>query len=155
MGERILVIFLGLLHYEMMKQEVGGKLLGGSGWEEMFAEAGVFTPGVCNSLTGGKYVKRTRSAYEMTLIWIEIMKEKAYIEYCSNQPGPHSSKEDWLKKLDAECPSINYWNTIQNFLMNYFKLIRGQRFGNWSLTLSSSVSARYVQTPRAPPLRLI
>ena len=136
-GEKKLVLFLGLLHFEMMKQEVGGKLMGGSGWAQMFAEAGIFTPGVCNSLTGGKYVKRTREAYEITLIWNEIQKDFAYSDYCNSQPAPHSSKEEWLQKLVNECPTIHYWNTIENFLLNYFRLIRGQRSGDWPLTLSS------------------
>lgn len=39
---------------------VGGKLLAGSGWERMFSLAKVFTPGVASSLLGGSHVKRAQ-----------------------------------------------------------------------------------------------
>ena len=42
-GEKRLVLFMGLLHYKMMKQECGRKLMGGSGWDEMFVKSGIFT----------------------------------------------------------------------------------------------------------------
>ena len=75
-GTEKIVTFMGLIH--MCVQECGGKLLGGSGWEDLFNVAGVFTSGVCMSLLGGRHVKRTREAYELTLLWLSIMKDRAW-----------------------------------------------------------------------------
>ena len=73
-----IVCIMGFLHLEMCNQECGGKLMGGSGWVEIFSIAGIFTPGVCNSLLGGKHVKRTRYTYKLTLLWLSIMKDRAW-----------------------------------------------------------------------------
>ena len=111
--------------------------MGGSGLEEMFVKAGIFTSGVAKSLLGGKHVKRTREAYEVTVLWLKIMRDRGYNNYCDKQHGPHLNEEDWLKKLD-EYPTINFWEkNVYEFLLNYFKLIRGQRSGDWPLTLSA------------------
>ena len=135
-GESKLVVFQGMLHLEMAVQECGGKLMGGSGWEEMFLEAGIFQSGVCNSLTGGKHVKRTRSSYEVTLVWLEVMKDRAYSEYINTCPTP-LSKDCWDKQMEGQYPTAKFWNTVQGFLLSYFQFIRGQRTGNWKLTLSA------------------
>ena len=50
--------------------------MGGSGWEDIFLKAGIFQSGVFSSLLGGKHVKRTRYAYELTLVWLEIIRER-------------------------------------------------------------------------------
>ena len=135
-GETKIVSFIGLLHMEMCDQECGGKLMGGSGWEDIFSISGVFTPGVCNSLLGGKHVKRTRYSYELTLLWLSIMKERAWEENVK-AVGPHLPRYEWEKRLDDLCPTINYWNIVQEFLMSYFKFVRAQRIGDWILTLST------------------
>ena len=76
-----IVCIMGFLHLEMCNQECGRKLMGDSGWVEIFSIAGIFTPGVCNSLLGGKHVRRTRYAYELTLLWLSIMKDRAWDQY--------------------------------------------------------------------------
>ena len=91
-----MINFIGLLHMEMCDQEVGGKITGGSGWEDIFSISGVFTPGVCSSLLGGKHVKRTRYSYELTLLWLSIMKNRAWEAY-QETVGPHLLKHDWGK----------------------------------------------------------
>jgi len=41
-----------------------------------------FTPGVATSLLGGKHVKRTRYAYQLTLARRNTLRMQAYDEYC-------------------------------------------------------------------------
>ena len=135
-GVTKIVIMLGMLHLEMATQECGGRLLGGSGWELMFLEAGIYQSGVCNSLLGGKHVKRTRYAYELTLVWLEIMKRHSYEEYLTVL-GPHEPIDIWEKRLDDNCPTVNFWITVRTFLKCYLRFIRGQRTGDWMLTLDS------------------
>ena len=113
-GETNIVIMLGMLHLEMATQECGGRLLGGSEWELMFLEAEIYQSGVCNSLLGGKHVKRTRYAYELTLVWLEIMKRHFYEEYLT-ELGPHEPIDIWEKRLDDNCPTVNFWITVRTF----------------------------------------
>ena len=87
-GERQIVCRIGFLHLEMCAWEVGGKLLGGSGWERMFHLANIFTPGVSASLLGDKHVRRTRNVHFITLVWLELLRQRAYDTYCQ-WIGPH------------------------------------------------------------------
>ncbi len=61
-----------------------------SGWKRMFSTATVFTPGVAISLLGGKHVKRTCYAYQLTLTWLNTctLKMQAYDEYRHDGYGP-------------------------------------------------------------------
>jgi hypothetical protein len=81
-GESKMVCLMGFLHIEMTSQECGGKLLAGSGWEQMFSLAKVFRPGVAACLLGGKHVKRTRYSYQLTLAWLHRVKVQRHTEYC-------------------------------------------------------------------------
>ena len=127
---------IGFLHLEMCLQEVGGKILGGSGWEQIFCKAGIFTSGVAASLLGGKHVKRTRSAYLLTLSWLEIMKQTCYDKYCEDF-GPHETIQAWEKRLFSH-PTICYWGkTVKDFLLKMCVFLRCQRLGDWHGTLSA------------------
>ena len=138
------VPFMGLLHLEMALQEVGGWLMGESGWENMFVLAGIFTRGVANSLKGGKKIKQTRYAYNLTTAWLDILQHRAYQHYIKASNGPHEPFEAWRdrlqnpkpcgpneKQVTFRCPTYRFWCTCQNFLSLYFRFIRVQRQGNW------------------------
>jgi hypothetical protein len=136
-GESKIVCFMGLLHVEMAAQECTGKLLAGSGWERMFQSANIFTPGVASSLLGGKHVKRTRYAHQLTLAWIHILKTKAYEDFCNTSQRPNPSFQMWqvMRRKDSE--TFNYWCTVEELLLTNMRLLRGQRSGDWLLTLDS------------------
>ena len=136
-GETRMVSFMGLLHIEMTSQECGGKLLAGSGWERMFSIANIFTPGVGSSLLGGKHVKRTRYAYQLTLAWLNTLRIQAYDEYCHDGYGPHEPIEMWEKRLISNAPTICYWTTVRDYMLIQCRFVRGQRTGDWPLTLKS------------------
>ena len=137
LGEQQMVCIIGFLHLEMCTQEAGGKLMGGSGWERMFHLAKIFTPGVAASLLGGKHVKRTRQAYLLTLAWLEILRRRAYEEYCQ-QPGPHKSFEMWEQHLLLTSPTACYWGKIvRDFLLTSCCFVRNLRLGNWPGTLDA------------------
>ena len=125
-GESKMVCFMGFLHVEMASQECGGKLLSGSGWERMFSLANIFTSGVAASLLSGKHVKRTRYAYQLTLAWLHVLEIQAYEEYCHETQGPPMSFEMWEKNLVGTCPTIWYWITVRDYLLNSCRFIRGQ-----------------------------
>ena len=81
----------------MASQECGGKLLAGSGWERMFSLGKIFTPGVASSLLGGKNIKRTRYAYQLTLALLYILKVQAHKAHCEETYGPHEPMKIWEK----------------------------------------------------------
>ena len=103
-GERQIVCMIGFLHSEMCAQEVGGKLLGGSGWERMFHLVKIFTP-------GGKHVKRMRDGYLITLVWLELLRQRAYDTYCQSI-GPHEPLDKWEQRIYDMSPTAFYWGHI-------------------------------------------
>ena len=123
-----------MLHVEMCFQEMFGKLVGGSGWETLFHDAKIYESGVCTSLLGGKFIKRTRYAYELTLVWLDLMGKRAYKHYLE-QSGPHEPFQVWEDRLAATCPTIKFWVLVRDYLLVYMVFIRGQRSGNWNDTL--------------------
>ena len=72
---------MGFLHLEMCVQEIGGKLISGSGWERIFALAKIHKSGVAASLLGGHKIKRTRQAYLVTLGWLNMQQLDTYLKY--------------------------------------------------------------------------
>ena len=88
------------------------------------------------SLLGGRHVKRPREAYELALLWLSIMKDRAWEDYLKTE-GPHLPRSEWENHLNEACPTINYWGTVDEFLKSYFMFLRAQRLGNWNLTLGT------------------
>ena len=140
-GEDKIVCFVGMLHLEMAAQECGGVLLAGSGWEQLFITSNVYTSGVAASLLGGKHVKRTRHAYHLTLAWIHILESKAYADYLHetvrNPYDVYESMEAWESRMCKLCPTFCVWITVKHFLLLVCRLVRGQRQGDWPLTLKA------------------
>ena len=136
-GESKMVCFMGFLHVEIVSQECGGNLLAGSWWDLMFFQAKDFTSGVTVSILGGKHVKRTRYAYQLTLVWLHALRVQAYNEYCQEEWGPHVSMEMWEKNLAGKSLTICYWTTMRDYLLTNYRFVRGQRMGDWPLTLSA------------------
>lgn len=139
-GESKMVCFIGFLHIEMASQECGGKLLAGSGWERMFHHAKIFTSGVAASLLGGKHIKRTRYAYQLTLAWLHVLEIQAYQEFCRQSSGPHIAFEMWEQRLANSSSTAYYWLTVKMYLLINSQFVRGQRSGDWPLTLSACSS---------------
>ena len=90
-----MVCTMGFLHIEITFKECGGSLLAGSGWDRMFTQEKIFTPGVSASLLSGKHVKCTRYAYQFTLAWLHMLKLQAYAEHCQLIWGPRETMEIW------------------------------------------------------------
>ena len=127
---------MGFLHIEIISQEFGGKLLAGSGWDRIFALAKIFNSGVAASLLSGKYVKRTWYAYQLTLAWLHLLKLQAYEEYCQEGYGPHGDVGESIRN-NAPTASIANRLNVRDYLMINCRLSRGQRVGNWPMTLNA------------------
>ncbi|KAL8589292.1 hypothetical protein ACOMHN_039935 [Nucella lapillus] len=132
-----MVSFMGLLHVEMTAQECGGKLLAGSGWDRMFCLSKIYETGVAASLLGGKHVKRTRHAYHLTLAWLHLLEIEAYEEYCNAGFGPFEPMVVWERRLFINAPTAFFWITVREYLSLMCRIVKGQRLGDWPLTLSA------------------
>ena len=114
-------------------------LLAGSGWETVFVLADVFTSGVASSLLNGKHVKRTRYAYHLTLARLHILECQAYAEYkelLSLYDVPESF-DAWEKRQCKRSRTFCFWITVKHFLILVSRFVRGQRQGDWDLTLKA------------------
>ena len=107
------------------------------GWDRMFSLAKIYTTGIASSLLAGKHVKRTRYAYNFTLAWLHIFKLQAYDAYCWEVYGPYASMDIWEKRLGRYASTICYWTTVRDYLLVNCRCIRGQRVGDWPLTMSA------------------
>ncbi|KAL8588046.1 hypothetical protein ACOMHN_061212 [Nucella lapillus] len=136
-GEQNMVSFMGLLHVEMTAQECGGKLLAGSGWDRMFCLSKIYETGVAASLLGGKHVKHTRHAYHLTLAWLHLLEIEAYEEYCNAGFGPFEPMVVWERRLFINAPTAFFWITVREYLSLMCRIVKGQRLGDWPLTLSA------------------
>ena len=131
------VSVIGMLQAEINGQDTGGQLMDGTGWTNMFYMAGIFPPGVARSLLGGKFIKRTRYAYQLTAAWLYILEERAYKSYLDQSIGPHEPFEIWEKRMIKNCPTFRFWITCRNFIHLELRFVRGQRSGDWKLTIDS------------------
>ena len=43
----------------------------------------------------------------------------------------------WEKRLISNVPTINYWTSVREYLLINCRFVRGQRLGNWLLTLNA------------------
>ena len=100
-------------------QEEGGKILGGSGWEQMFHKAGLFSSGVPVSLLGGKHVKRTRSAHLLTLVWLEVMKHIGYDQFVKALDLMKQSRHGKIGCFLNVQPSVSGVKQLRIFSRNY------------------------------------
>ena len=103
----------------------------------MFIQATIFTPWVSASLLGGKHVKRTHHACQLTLAWLHMLKLQAYAEHCQLIWSPHETTVMWEKRLVSYAPTFGYWKTVHDYLSINSSFVRGQRAGDWPLTLNA------------------
>ena len=45
--------------------------------------------------------------------------------------------EMWEKRLISNVPTINYWTSVREYLLINCRFVRGQRLGDWLLTLNA------------------
>ena len=97
----------------------------------------VFTNGTAKSLLGGTYVKHTCYDYHLTLAFLHELKLEAYNEYLDGSIGPYEPIDIWEERISTQAPTIQYWRTVMDHLFTTCHFVRGQRSGDWSLTLSA------------------
>ena len=97
LGEDKFVIQLGALHIEDKCQLMMGKMLRGSGWDTVLAQADVLSSGRAQSALSDHHIKRTRYAHQVSLVSLALLRQSGYSKYSSHVLGPPESVDMWCK----------------------------------------------------------
>lgn len=132
-GEDKFIIMFGGLHIEMAAFKSIGSLLQESGWTGALVESGVTTPGTAESFLSASSVTRTRQIHQVTSCCLYKLLNEAYENYTTEGNESRLSKEDWVKKREAEIPQFQFWNLILRMELAIFSLIRSFREADFLL----------------------
>ena len=138
-GESSYVIMLGGLHIEMAGLKALGSFLSGSGWAEVFVEAGINTPGTAQSFLSAAHLRRCRHAHEVTAASLYVLQQRAYMSYRKAQSavGDVLVFDDWCSKQTSEQPQFAYWTLVLQFELAVLSFVRSIRTSNFQLYIDS------------------
>ena len=133
LGEGKLVMMMGALHIEDKMHQMIGKVLRDTGWTTILSQAQVLTSGRAEPALDEHHIKRTRYAHEVSLMGLEILKQRAYSRHCSSVHGPPESYEMWATHSSNENPTFRFWCMVMNLELLMCRFIRSLREGNFHL----------------------
>ena len=107
-GENKMLITMGALHIEKMLWAASGEFVNGSGYTSAIASSGICCTGVAESITSVSNILRTRYVKQVSVVAIEILKQRAYLKYTSNKDKLITDNEQVAKRpteaqTDTEC----------------------------------------------------
>jgi len=100
------------LHIEDECQQMMGKMLQGSGWDTVLAQADVLSSGRTQSTLSDHHIKHTRHAHKVSLASLSLLIRDAYSQYSSTVQGPPESLETWSKLQSADIDMFKYWSLV-------------------------------------------
>ena len=124
---------LGALHIEDKVHQMTGKLLRDSGWTTVLSQAQVLTSGRAQSALNEHHIKRTRYAHQVSVMYLHLLKHKAYSAYCSGVDGAPESQEVWEQLSRTDNPQFKYWSTIMELELLMCRFIRSLREGDFPI----------------------
>ena len=83
-GENKFLITMGSLHTEKCLWSASGEFVNGSGYTSALTSSGVCTSGVAESIVSVSSILRTRYIKQVFVVAIEILKQRAYLDYLEN-----------------------------------------------------------------------
>ena len=104
-------MMLGALHIEDKIHQMTGKLLRDSGGTTVLSQAQVLPSGRAQSALYEHHIKRTRYAHQLSVMYIHLLKHKAYFAYCSAVHGTAESQQVWEQLSRTENLQFKYWPT--------------------------------------------
>ena len=129
-GEDKLVMMLGALHIEDKIHLMIGKLLRDSGWTTvttLLSQAQVLTSGRAQYALNEHHSKRIRYAHQVSVMYLHLLKHKAYSAYCSGVHGTPDSQQVWEQLSRTDNPQFKYWSTITELELLMCRFIRSLR----------------------------
>ena len=80
-----MLITMGALHIEKMLWTASGEFVNGSGYTSAIASSGICCTGVAETINSVSNILRTRYVKQVSVVAIEILKQRAYLKYISNK----------------------------------------------------------------------
>ena len=131
-GEDKHVVLMGGLHIEMAVWNTIGDYLEGSGWTTALTQADISSSGISDSFLKATHLTKTRYAHQVTAVALAKLQEDAYMS-----TGESLTKEEWLKNMNEQSPTFQYWDTILRLELLVFVFVRAHREQNFALYLES------------------
>ena len=133
LGEDKFVMQLGALHIEDKCQQMMGKMLQGSGWDTVLAQADVLSSGRAQSTLNEHHIKCTRYAHQVSLASLSLLRRDAYSQYSSTVQGLPESFEMWSKRQSADIHMFKYWSLVIELELLTCRFVRSLREGDFLL----------------------
>ena len=131
-GEDKYVVMFGGLHIEMALWNTIGTYLDGSGWTTALSDSGIAGTGTADSYLKASHLTRTRHSHQVTALTLATIQCEAFAQAETNTP-----MQDWKNDMIKRSPTFRYWNTLLEFEMLAFVLIRAHRTRNFDLYIES------------------
>ena len=127
-GESVHVVMMGGLHIEMALWNTLGDVLEASVWTAALTEAEVASSGIADSLLKVAHLTRTRHAHQVTLLTLQKLQKKAFLQSESNEP-----QALWRNNMCKKSPTFMYWDLILRYETLILIFVRAHREKNFPL----------------------
>ena len=123
LGEYNLVAIMGGLHIEDTMHAMIDKL---SEWVTTLFQAWVMTSGRAQSSLNEHHIEYTRYIPQVSLLFLCMLKQNAYLEYCANVMGPQMSFDMW-DQHSKTVPQFKFWSTVMDIKLLMTRFVRSLR----------------------------
>ena len=133
LGEDKFVMQLGTLHIEDKCHQMMGKMLQGSGWDTVLAQANVLSSCLGQSTLSEHHIKRTSYAHQVSLASLSSLRRDAYSQHSSTVQGTPESFEMWSKRQSADIHMFKYWSLVIELELLMCRFVRSLPEGDFLL----------------------
>lgn len=126
--------FFGPMHLEMNVLSCHGKLVKGTGLEEIFKTSGLKTVGLTTALCEANSLKKARYTVQITTAVLCALLKDAF-ENCENSNA--ISMNQWVEESKKSSVSFKYWFNVLEYELNIHLFIRSLRESNFKLFVGS------------------
>ena len=146
-GEGNFLVMMGGLHIEMAFLKCLGDWLAHCGWENMFVEADITSPGKAQAMLKGAHITRTCYAHQVTSCALHVTKMQAYVKYLhQTERTSQMSLQDWTDEQAKDHPQFFFWNMTLMFellLLDYVPSLRADDFDLYAKVLQKLAPLRF------------
>ena len=129
-GEKKVVLQFGGLHYEKNIQQVLGRWLESSEWQDMLHEAGIITgSGLEKSLSEASHIKKCRYVHQCLASVLFILLQTAF----EDENDEDDDYETWLNLRLNRSDDFFYWHKTLQLELKYFLFVRSLRESDFRL----------------------
>lgn len=127
-GENKFVMMFAPFHIEKAFLGVIGQYMTGCGWISIVVNAGLTPRGSAEALLKVTYVKKSRTAHEVTVAALYKLLIAAHAA-----DSPDVPLETWTDEKADKSPTFKFWLTLLNLEILLLSFVRSLREGNYNL----------------------